>query len=181
MAPGPYLLLSRPARSPSSGAVLAPSGRPATPAHPFPAIFGNFHPFIRPNNTLARGHLKGKSRFPQEKVRTGIRKMMILFHTVNVLYTPVHAVIAPAIYRGSSFFARCPLAFLARLIASKLNASVSSSPLFPPVSLSLFSSIYKFFNYSATIIIPSASFRLLGISLEKSATSREQRIEDVTT
>lgn len=27
---------------------------PATPAHPFPAIFGNFHPFIRLNNTLAR-------------------------------------------------------------------------------------------------------------------------------
>lgn len=26
----------------------------ATPAHPFPAIFGNFHPFTWPNNTRAR-------------------------------------------------------------------------------------------------------------------------------
>lgn len=37
----------------------------AASAHPFPAIFGNFHPFMRPNNTgqpVACGYLKGKFR-----------------------------------------------------------------------------------------------------------------------
>lgn len=81
---------------PTRGSPPAPSSlrRSGVSAHSFPAIFGNFHPFMRPNNTLARtlGHLKGKLRFPQEKVRTGIRKMMILFQPVNV-YLAVHGII----------------------------------------------------------------------------------------
>jgi len=67
--------------SPPSGPSFVPASQAATPAHPFPAIFGNFHPFMRPNNT--RGHLKGKLRFPWEKLRTGIGKIMISFHSTH--------------------------------------------------------------------------------------------------
>jgi len=92
----PAVHASFPSSSPSDP-WFVPASLAATPAHPFPAIFGNFHPFMRPNNT--RGHLKGKLRFPWEKLRTGIGKIMISFHSAytRARHAAIALVIAPII------------------------------------------------------------------------------------
>lgn len=64
----------------------------ATPVHPFPAIFGNFHPFTWPNNTRVGSRRrtgaviwKGNPFFPGKNFPTGgEEKISIIFRRVNV-------------------------------------------------------------------------------------------------